>query len=87
MFKTVSQRKRQFQLKGYLFAIEIGVSPEGRARAGEGKHRQRHWNGDIHTHLKRTNTHQCPRVSLKGLEHSVLQDKGNRESFYFCFDF
>ncbi|GAB1297626.1 Basal body-orientation factor 1 [Apodemus speciosus] len=71
MFKTVSQRKREFQLKSYLFAIEIGVSPERRSRASERKHWQRHWNGDIHAHLKRTNTHQRPRVLPKGLAVSM----------------
>lgn len=77
MFKKVSQRKRKFQLKSYLFAVEIGVSPEGRSRAGERKHWQRHWNGDIHAHLKRTNAHQVLITA------QPTESPDYRDQFYF----
>lgn len=38
----------------YLFAIEIGVTPEGSTRTSEGKHGQRHWYRNIHTNLNQT---------------------------------
>lgn len=86
MFKKVSQRKREFQLKSYLFAIEIGVSPEGRSRAGEGKHWQRHWNGDIHAHLKRTNAHQVL-ITLNPQSVHVEAQRLQRPILFFSLDF
>lgn len=86
IFKKVSQRKREFQLKSYLFAIEIGVSPEGRSRAGEGKHWQRHWNGDIHAHLKRTNAHQVL-ITAQPTECPCRSTKATEINFIFLFGF
>lgn len=86
MFKKVSQRKRKFQLKSYLFAVEIGVSPEGRSRASERKHWQRHWNGDIHAHLKRTNVHQVL-ITAQPTESPYRSTKTTETNFIFSLDF
>lgn len=72
-------RGKIFFLKSHLFAIEIGVSPEGSSRASEWEHWQRHWNGHIHPNLKQNKSMSNTKKN-KGTFHSEAQMLGIRET-------